>query len=115
MADDFTRARRKSTRKYLATQCRVAFEYKGSEYRAVLQNISDTGAGFRLEITFKEPKLAVGDRVIFDVHSDYGESQITGRIIWTNSVGALYTWGVQFVDLSEDAKRLVANLLESTF
>ncbi len=115
MIDKYTRGGRKSSRKYLATQCRAEFEYKGSEYRAVVQNISDTGAGFRLEITCDEPKLAMGDEVVFDIHSSYGESKVTGKIVWTDSVGALYTWGIKFVDLSDDSKRLVANLLESTF
>ena len=75
----------------------------------------DTGAGFRLEITCDEPGLAVGDEVLFDIHSSYGESEILGKIVWTESVGALYTWGIQFVELSGDNKRLVADLLESTF
>jgi hypothetical protein len=115
VADSYEKPRRKATRKYLATQCRTNFEYKDKEYRGVLQNVSETGAGFRLEISFDEPDLVVGDLVDFHVSSRYGEGIFKGRVIWTNSVGALYTWGIQFVDLDKTARELVMNLMESTF
>ena len=84
--------RRRENRKDLTTFCSVLFQYGGESYRAILQNISQHGAGFRLEVSPQEPDLRVGDEVDYEVSTPYGQASCTGRIVWTSKVGAFYIW-----------------------
>ena len=107
--------RRREQRKDLTTFCSVVFQYSGETYRAILQNISAHGAGFRLEVSPEEPDLRVGDEVNFEVSTPYGHSECVGRIVWTSKVGAFYIWGVEFTRISDNPEDPIRQLIESSF
>jgi len=107
--------RRREQRKDLTTFCSVAFQYAGESFRAILQNISAHGAGFRLEVSPVEPDLRVGDEVNFAVNTPYGSTECSGRIVWTSKVGAFYIWGVEFTRISDNPEDPIRQLIESSF
>jgi len=107
--------RRREQRKDLTTFCSVIFQYGGETYRAILQNISAHGAGFRLEVSPEEPDLRLGDEVNFEVSTPYGHTECTGRIVWTSKVGAFYIWGIEFTRLSDSPEDPIRQLIESSF
>lgn len=107
--------RRREQRKDLTTFCSVLFQYEGKPYRAILQNISSHGAGFRLEVSAEEPELRVGDEVEFEVSTPYGQTTCDGRIVWTSKVGAFYIWGVEFTRISDNPEDPIRLLIESSF
>ena len=107
--------RRREQRKDLTTFCSVNFQYGGEPYRAILQNISSHGAGFRLEVSPQEPDLRVGDEVEYEVSTPYGQTTCTGRIVWTSKVGAFYIWGIEFTRLDDNPESPIQLLIESSF
>ena len=107
--------RRRAKRTELTTFCPTTFEYKGKSYRAVMQNVADLGAGFRVESASDEPQLENGDEVEFDIRTPYGPSRCTGKIIWTKKIGEYYTWGIEFTKLSDDNKDPLRCLMDSPF
>jgi len=107
--------RRREQRKDLTTFCSVSFHYAGENYRAILQNISAHGAGFRLEVSPEEPDLRIGDEVSFTVNTPYGKTECSGRIVWTSKVGAFYIWGVEFTRISDNPEDPIRQLIDSSF
>jgi hypothetical protein len=107
--------RRREQRKDLTTFCSAHFIYEGKPYRAILQNISSHGAGFRLEVSPEEPDLRSGDEVEFDVNTPYGQTTCNGRIVWTSRVGAFYIWGIEFTRISDSPEDPIRQLIESSF
>ena len=108
-------SRRRERRKDLTTFCSVNFQYGEKPYRAILQNISSHGAGFRLEVSPQEPDLRVGDEVEYEVSTPYGQTTCTGRIVWTSKVGAFYIWGIEFTRLDDNPESPIQLLIESSF
>jgi len=107
--------RRRAKRTELTTFCPTTFEYKGKSYRAVMQNVAELGAGFRVESAADDPQLEKGDEVDFEIRTPYGPSVCTGKIIWTKKIGEYYTWGIEFTKLSEDNKDPLRCLIDSPF
>lgn len=107
--------RRRAKRTELTTFCPTTFEYKGKSYRAVMQNVAELGAGFRVESTADDPQLEKGDEVEFDIRTPYGPSKCSGRIIWTKKIGEYSTWGIEFTKLSDDEKDPLRCLIDSPF
>jgi hypothetical protein len=107
--------RRREKRKDLTTFCSASFDYQGKKHRAILQNISQHGAGFRLEVSTQEPDLRVGDEVTFEISTPYGLTTCVGRIVWTNKVGAFFIWGIEFVRIPVNPEDPMHRLIESSF
>jgi len=113
MADQKKRPHRRAPRKVPTAFVNVAFEFQGKEYRAVLQNISFFGAGFRLEVSLDEPDLKPGDEIDFFLSTPYGNANCTGRIVWIDQISALFAWGIEFTTLSNQTKALIQKLIDS--
>jgi len=107
--------RRRAKRTELTTFCPSTFDYKGKSYRAVMQNVAELGAGFRVESATDDPHFENGDEVDFEIRTPYGPSTCSGRIIWTKKIGEYYTWGIEFTKLSDDQKDPLRCLIDSPF
>jgi hypothetical protein len=113
--EDSRMARRRAQRTELTTFCPTTFQYNGVEYRAVMQNVAELGAGFRVEVAADDPQMEIGSEVEFEVKTPYGPAKCSGRIIWTKKIGGYYTWGIEFTKLSEDKQDPLRCLIDSPF
>jgi hypothetical protein len=107
--------RRRAKRTELTTFCPTTFQYNGKSYRAVMQNVAELGAGFRVESAADEPPLQNGDEVEFEVRTPYGSAKCSGRIIWMKKIGEYFTWGIEFTRLADDSKDPLRCLIDSPF
>lgn len=107
--------RRKAQRAPLTTFCPVTFCYTGESYGAFMVDVSNTGAGFRLESHGVDLKLEEGKELLFHVKTPYGDSNCSGIIQWAVMDNGYCTWGVNFTQLSRDESDPLRCLIDSSF
>jgi hypothetical protein len=104
--------RRHAPRREMTTVCATSFCVGHDERRALLLDLSKTGARFGTAVDAHSISLDSGDVVSFHVSTPYGAATWTGRIIWTRLADTVYTWGVEFTNIpqteDEALKRLLA-------
>ncbi|MBD3421172.1 MAG: hypothetical protein GF398_13735 [Chitinivibrionales bacterium] len=115
MADYKGTERRRAQRTKLVTFCPTTFSYKDSRYRALMRDVSELGAGFKIEHSDEELVLEPNDEVAFNIKTPYGDSQCKGRIVWSRHFDETYSWGVQFTEISQDEKDPLRCLMDSPF
>ena len=62
-----------------------------------------------------EPDLIVGEEITLDMNTPFGQSVCSGRIVWTNRVGAFYIWGLEYTQIADDPQDPLQKLIEESF
>jgi hypothetical protein len=104
--------RRHEPRREMTTVCATSFHLGTNERRALLLDLSRTGARFGTALDASNITLNSGEVLKFHVSTPYGAATWTGRVIWTRLADTVYTWGVEFTRVlqpdEEPLKRLLA-------
>ena len=107
--------RRSVKRTPLTTFCPAEFAFEGRKYKAMMIDLSEKGARFRMEEYSQHCDLNVGDEVQFEVRTPYGVSLCTGGIVWAKHIDEHFTWGIRFTKVSSDEKDPLRCFMESVF
>ncbi|MBD3347327.1 MAG: hypothetical protein GF401_19905 [Chitinivibrionales bacterium] len=107
--------RRRVQRRKLVTFSPSTFSINGKEYRALMRDVSELGAGFKLDGPHEGLELEPGSEVAFAVRTPYGESQCKGKIVWSREEDDSYIWGMQFTELSQDEQDPLRSYIISPF
>jgi hypothetical protein len=107
--------RRRAERFNLVTNCPVIFEYHRRAYDAMMSDLSELGAGMRLNGTPEEFFLARNEEIAYAVKTPYGTSQFRAHTQWARKTEEGYEWGVEFSQLSKDDKDPLRCLIDSPF
>lgn len=103
--------RRGAYRREMTCVCATSFVDGYGEKRALLLDLSLTGARFGTAIDARDIALDRGQVVSFHVSTPYGAASWTGRVVWTCLSETIYTWGVQFTEVPEPAQGPLKRLL----
>ena len=108
--------RRLAQRAKLVTFC-PAFLGTGrdEEIEAMMCDVSERGAGFRIERPDTRLKLKRNTEITLRIRTPYGEARCKGRVVWLKRTGDEAVWGMQFTELSKDAKDPLRCLIDSSF
>lgn len=107
--------KRRAERTPLSTSCHCEFVYGGKNHSAIMIDLSDHGARFSMEKSSDHTELRIGDIVVFSIITPYGKASCSGRLIWTQHQEEYYSWGIEFVLVSEDPGDPLRCLIESPF
>jgi hypothetical protein len=107
--------KRRSERTPLATSCHSEFSYAGKQHFATMVDVSEHGARFTMEKSSDHTDLTLGDELALIVITPYGQSQCKGRVVWSYHHEEYYSWGVEFLAVSEDPRDPLRSLMESPF
>lgn len=106
--------KRATPRSALTTFCPTTFTHHGEEHHAMMTEVSENGAKFRLSEHGKAMELPIGDTLAFSVKTPYGLSTCEGELKWARHLGDYYTWGIEFTSLSPDPDDPLRALLDSS-
>ncbi|MBD3239469.1 MAG: hypothetical protein GF331_02715 [Chitinivibrionales bacterium] len=107
--------RRSTARTPLATFCPTSFSYNGRTYEALMIDLSEIGAHFRLAEHEEHVDLPAGTELIFDIRTPYGETSCRGVVRWSRHLGDFYRWGVRFTSVSDNPDDPIRALMNSSF
>jgi hypothetical protein len=110
-----TQERRRSERSDLTTSCHSEFLYAGKSHTATLLDLSEHGARFTMEKSSDHTEFVIDDELTFLVITPYGQSQCSGKIVWTKHQEEYYYWGIEFTVLSKDPGDPLRCLIDSPF
>ena len=99
----------------ITTACTAAFAYHGIAFSAVMLDLSELGAKFRLNECVHPCELRMGDELSIEVITPYGTALCAGTIAWTQHSDELYEWGVCFTRLSPNPNDPLRSLMDSDF
>lgn len=102
-------------RNILTTFCPASFEYNGKTYEALMSDLSDKGAGFKILGANVVLPFAAGEEITYTVRTPYGKSDCRAVTKWTQTDSASIAWGAQFTYLSEDKKDPLRCYIDSPF
>lgn len=105
--------RRNSPRREMTVVCATSFKLGQLDKRALLLDLSDSGARFGTALDARNIVLDEGQLVDFHVSTPYGAATWTGRVVWTRLADTIYTWGVQFTEVLNPDKAPLERLLYS--
>ncbi len=106
-----TPERRRASRQEMTCVCATSFVDNYGEKRALLLDLSLTGARFGTAIDARDITLDRGQIVSFHVSTPYGAASWTGRVVWTCLAETIYTWGVQFTEIPDTDRGPLKRLL----
>ena len=107
--------RRRVARTPIATNCPAHFMHDKIEQVCYMENLSEFGAGFRIEGQKIGSALAPNKEIAYTVKTPYGESECRARTVWSSKKDSGYVWGVEFTKLSDDKKDPLRCLVDSPF
>jgi hypothetical protein len=107
--------RRRKQRAKLVTSCSVHFTYKEKPCTALMVDVTDLGAGFTSRKHKGDFLMAPGQTIIYTIKTPYGDSECSGRIVWSRLIEDDYSWGIEFTKLSSDAEDPLRCLMDSPF
>jgi len=89
----------------MAVLCTTSFLLNGRERRAILLDLSSTGAQFGAASAVGAPSFVPDQVLSFYLYTPFGPATLEGRVVWSAADDVLYRWGVAFtrpVDLGRD-------------
>lgn len=104
--------RRRASREDLSVYYPTVFEHRGSEVRALLINLSQTGGKFQLQYVQQDLDLQKGDRLDLEIRTDLGILGISGVVTWHRKKETYTTWGVAFEKTTGEHRTFIKKLLE---
>jgi len=107
--------KRRTPRIPLTTFCPVSFDYKSHNYSAMMVDLSEKGARFRLSEYNQVCPVEVSDEISFDIKTPYGPSQCKGQVVWAQRLDDHFTFGVKFTEVPTDKDDPLLCLMDSTF
>lgn len=107
--------KRRVARCLLTTFCPATFSHSGQDHSALMTNVSQAGAQFRLQEHGRRCDLARGEEVDYRVHTPYGSTVCRGRTVWTRDIDGQWCWGVTFTKISDDPNDPLRALMEASF
>lgn len=107
--------RRSSPRTPLATFCPTTFSYDGRGYEALMVDLSEVGAHFRLAEHEEHVDLPMGTELTLHIKTPYGETSCRGTVRWSRHLGDFYCWGVRLTELSDSPDDPLRALMNSSF
>jgi hypothetical protein len=107
--------RRSVQRAKMVTFCPSHFDYGGRQYEALMVDLSEKGAGFRMEHEEESLHMVPGEELSFTIRTPYGPSECAGRLVWMERREQHTTWGVSFTRLPEDSNDPLRALMDSPF
>lgn len=93
--------RREALRREVTVLCTTSFRINDQEKRAILLDVSLTGARFGTASAVGTPSLIRDQMIDYDLVTPFGITSCRGRVVWTSSDDVLYTWGVEFTEQPE--------------
>lgn len=105
------RERRDAPRRELTVLCTTSFRLNDEEKRAILLDVSSSGARFGTAAAVGTLTLSRDQVLDFDLVTPFGVTTCKGRVVWADSDEVLYTWGVEFVDDSRTDADPISTLL----
>jgi hypothetical protein len=90
--------RRVAPRTELTILCTTSFSINEQEKRAILLDLSRSGARFGTAAAVGTLSLSPGQVLDFNLVTPFGTTTCRGKVMWTETADVLYTWGVQFTD-----------------
>jgi hypothetical protein len=115
MSSGAKQERRRLERSALVTFCPALFHHDGQERRALMRDLTAHGAGFRIEHSEDELTLHPGETLAYIIKTPYGESRCSIRTVWARHIDDHYSWGGEFVELSDDERDPLRALIDSPF
>ena len=106
---------RRKSRLILNTNCPTAFTIGDQSGNALMMNLNDLGAMFRVLKEDDSFTLVEGQEHEYNIQTPYGKSICRGRITWSKIINSSLCWGIEFTHLSEDAKDPLLCLMDSPF
>jgi hypothetical protein len=107
--------RRRIQRTKLVTNSLAHFTYQNKSYEALMCDVSELGAGFRIDSENAGLKIKRNDQVEFAIKTPYGDSTCKGKIAWFGHPGHSCSWGIEITELSKDEKDPLRCLMDSPF
>jgi hypothetical protein len=107
--------RRHAPRVDLTTFCPAIFMLYGIEHHALMVNLSETGARFRVEEHTQHLNMEIGDPVMVTIKTPYGAAMRKGAVQWIREMGGFLTWGLEFFTQPEEETDPLRSLLDSSF
>lgn len=104
--------RRRVVRADLMTFCLATFTYNGKPHEAMMMNVSELGARFRVSEYHERFSLRMGDELTVTIKTAYGITTIRGVVQWIQDLNDFYSWGIEF---NEPITEPLKNLLDSSF
>ena len=106
--------RRVAPRTELTILCTTAFAINEEEKRAILLDLSSSGARFGTAAAMGTLSLSRGQVLDFSLLTPFGTTTCRGRVVWTEESDVLYTWGVQFTERPQTDEEPLRCLLAAT-
>ncbi len=94
--------RRHAPRHEMNVVCTTAFEVGDTERRALLLDISRTGARFGTALNARDIGVSAGQVLHFYVSTPYGAGTWVGKVVWTRPDSRITVWGVEFTERPGD-------------
>lgn len=107
--------RRTSQRVPLSTSCLVSFAHGGVLFSAVMMDLSERGARFRLNENAGQCSLEKNEEIACEITTAYGLSLCRGKVAWISRQDEFLEWGIEFTGLSEKATDPLRSLMDSEF
>lgn len=105
---------RRTTQEERQTEfCPTVARVSGTEYSALMTDLSEQGAQFRLGSTDKSIPVNIGDQIELDIRTPFGKSSVKGTIMWVDR-SFYFSWGVKFIDLPGDKNDPLRSLMDSS-
>jgi len=111
---DESQDRRHSNRREMTVVCATSFTVQDEQKRALLLDLSPSGARFGTAIDARSIGLHEGEVVDFHVSTPFGAATWTGKVVWTRLADTIYTWGVQFTEVLIRDKEPLDRLLSTS-
>ena len=107
--------RRATPRVPLTTFCPASFALSGSEYRALMLDLSSTGARIRLDEHLHNCDVVEGTALALEVRTPYGVTLCKGEVVWLQHIDEHLHFGIRFTSLPSSADDPLRALIDSTF
>jgi hypothetical protein len=107
--------KRSTKRTPLTTFCPATFRHGRKKYSALMVDVSEAGARFRLQELTQTCELKVGTKLQVEIRTPYGPTQCRVAVVWAQHLDGYYNWGVRFISLPEAEDDPLRSLLQSSF
>jgi len=115
MASGPREEKRATLRAALTTFCPAEFTHEGAAHEALMTDLSEAGARFRLQEPGRRCALKRGEELDYRLHTPYGDTVCSGRVIWVRKIDDLWCWGVTFTRVSDQPGDPLRALIEASF
>jgi hypothetical protein len=93
--------------------CPTTLEFGGKQYRALMKNLSTSGAGFETTVNGNYPPVNRGDELTLDIKTPYGSSKVRGVVRWAQQVQGHRRWGLEFTAIPVNEQDPIRCLIDS--